>query len=113
METLPNLACRSCRALQLLQTDPLVAKIGFDPAENEPSKIWVTGIPVQAPPVSVYPKRSRGRIAPLEMVVRLRGVRSPVGEAPVLPRKLLLQPRHAVHGRVTDRVSHVRLVVHA
>ena len=62
METLPNLACRSCRALQLLQTDPLVAKIGFDPAENEPSKIWVTGIPVQAPPAPVYPILRAGRV---------------------------------------------------
>ena len=31
----------------MLQNEPSVAKIGFDVAENEPSKVWVHGIPVR------------------------------------------------------------------
>ena len=47
----------------MLQNETLVAKIGFDTAENGPSKVWVTGTLVyryidiqgQTPPVQVYP----------------------------------------------------------
>ena len=53
-----------------LQDEPLVknfiANVGFEPAENGPSKVWFTGIPVdrytgiliRAPSAPVYPKLS-------------------------------------------------------
>ena len=34
------------KVLKLFKPKPLVANIGFDAAENGPSKVWVTGIPV-------------------------------------------------------------------
>ena len=44
---------------KMLQNGPLIAKIGFDTAENGPSKVWDTGIssgiPVRAPLVPVKP----------------------------------------------------------
>ena len=32
--------CKSCRPRKMLKNEYLVAKIGFDTAENEPSKVW-------------------------------------------------------------------------
>ena len=40
----------------MLQNKPSGAKFGFDTAENGPSKVWVTRIPVRTPPVPVKPK---------------------------------------------------------
>ena len=56
----------------MLQNEPLVAKIGPDTAENGPSKVWYTGIPVQAPPIPVHPK-PRGRPAPPSPSAGARG----------------------------------------
>ena len=33
--------CESCRSWKMLKNDYLLAKIGFDTAENEPSKVWL------------------------------------------------------------------------
>ena len=35
--------CKSCRSRKMLKNEYLVAKIGFDTAENEPSKVWRFG----------------------------------------------------------------------
>ena len=32
--------CKCCRSRQELSNEYLLAKIGFDPAENEPLKVW-------------------------------------------------------------------------
>ena len=35
-------ACQSCRPWKMLQNEPFVPKLGFDVAENGPSKAWAT-----------------------------------------------------------------------
>ena len=42
--------CQSCRSRKMLKNDYLLAKIGFDTAENEPSKVW-TCLPAPSPPL--------------------------------------------------------------
>ena len=44
-------AFQSCRTLKILHKEPLATKIGFDPAENGPSKVLATGIPYIGIPV--------------------------------------------------------------
>ena len=41
---------QSCRSRKILKNDYLLAKIGFDTAENEPSKVW-TCLPAPSPPL--------------------------------------------------------------
>ena len=44
-------ACKSCRYRQELSNEYLLAKFGFDTAENEPLKVWgVIQFNIQSPP---------------------------------------------------------------